>query len=67
MDEEFREFFEEFDEDLGLKTLFESSSGHETSTSLADLSTTVAEIAAQSLEMEGEDEDSKEWTRIAVM
>ena len=66
MDEEFREYFEEFDEDLGLKTLFDQSL-EETTTFRAENSTTIAEVAAESLEMGGEEEGPEEWTRIAVM
>ena len=68
MDEEFREFFEEYDEDMGLKALFAQSAGLETTTQLVERSTTVAEIVAESLEMEEEEDGRPEsWTRIAIM
>ena len=50
MDEEFAEFFEEHDEDMGLKALFVQSSRPETSTSLTEMSSIIAEVAAKSLE-----------------
>ena len=67
MDEEFKEFFEEHDEDMGLKALFAQSVSLETTTPHAEMATTVAEIAAKSLEMEEKEDRPEAWTRIAVM
>ena len=66
MDEEFHEFFEEFDEDMGLKALFDQSRP-ETTTQFVELTSTIAEIAAEGLEMEEEDEVTEAWMRIAIM
>ena len=66
MDEEFREFFEEFDEDLGLKVLFDQSRA-EATTQLVEISTTIGEIVAEGLEMEEEKEEPEAWMRIAIM